>query len=166
MKLKRILAFALALLTPLTLAACGARQQPESAPESSASGGESETPQPPSEAKLRLLIDGAEQQIEWEDNDSVAALKALAQSAPLTVVTSRYGGFEQVGGLGSRLPKNDVRITTQPGDVVLYSGDKLVLFFGSNTWEYTRLGRISAGSAELEALLGAESATITITYGG
>lgn len=166
MKLKRIFAFALALLTPLTLAACGARQQPEPAPESFASGGGSEAPQPPSEAELRLLIDGAEQQIEWEDNDSVAALKALAQSAPLTVVTSRYGGFEQVGGLGSRLPSDDVRITTQPGDVVLYSGDKLVLFFGSNTWEYTRLGRISAGSAELEALLGAESATITITYGG
>lgn len=164
MKLKRTLALALALTAPFCAAACGAQPRPEPAPQSSASSVESEA-RPSSEAELRLCIDGAEQRVEWEDNDSVAALKALAQSAPLTVETSRYGGFEQVGPLGSRLPSDDERITARPGDVVLYSGDKIVLFFGSNTWEYTRLGRITA-DADLSALLGAESATITITYGG
>ena len=78
---------------------------------------------------------------------------------------SMYGGFEQVGALGITLPRNDTRITTQPGDVILYSGNQIVVFYGSNTWAYTRLGRISDKTQdELTKLLSNGSVTITITY--
>ena len=78
---------------------------------------------------------------------------------------SNIGGFEQVGALGITLPRNDTRITTQPGDVLLYSGNQMVVFYGSNTWAYTRLGRISDKTQdELTKLLSNGSVTITITY--
>ena len=110
---------------------------------------------------MRLKVDDTVLAVEWEDNESVKALKALA---PLTVKMSRYGGFEQVGALGRRLPRDDVRITTSPGDIVLYSGNQIVIFYGSNTWEYTRLGRITGMTpAELEGLLGKSGVTLKIS---
>ena len=76
---------------------------------------------------------------------------------------SMYGGFEQVGSLGQSLPRNDVQTTTSAGDIVLYSGNQIVVFYGSNSWAYTRLGRISDKTAEeLTALLGNGDVTITI----
>ena len=74
-----------------------------------------------------------------------------------------YGGFEQVGPLGRTLPRNDVQITTEPGDLVLYAGNQLVVFYGSNTWAYTQLGHITDKTqAELTDLLGSENAVIEI----
>ena len=56
---------------------------------------------------------------------------------------SMYGGFEQVGSIGQSLPRNDKQITTEPGDIVLYSGNQIVVFYGSNSWSYTKLGHIT-----------------------
>ena len=103
--------------------------------------------------------------VTWEDNESVAALKELVKEAPLTVPMSMYGGFEQVGSLGTSLPRNDRQTTTQAGDVVLYAGNQLVLFYGSNSWAYTRLGRIADKSApELKELLGGGDVTVSLTW--
>ena len=102
--------------------------------------------------------------VEWENNESVSALKELASESPITIQTSLYGGFEQVGSIGHSLPRNDERITAQAGDIVLYSGNQLVVFYGSNTWAYTRLGHITDKTpSELTALLGNDNATITIS---
>ena len=77
---------------------------------------------------------------------------------------SMYGGFEQVGEIGTSLPRNDVQTTTSAGDIVLYSGNQIVLFYGSNTWSYTRLGRIEGMSqAQLSRLLGGDPVTVTIS---
>ena len=115
--------------------------------------------------KLKLTVNGEAVDVEWEENKAVEALREAAKSGPLTVNTERYGGFEQVGPLGRRLPTDDKRTTTAPGDIVLYSGDRMVLFFGSNTWEYTRLGKITGRTpAELTALLDREQATVTVTF--
>lgn len=112
------------------------------------------------EEAMRLKVDDTILAVEWEDNESVKALKSLA---PLTVKMSRYGGFEQVGGLGRRVTREDVRIRTSPGDIVLYSGNQIVIFYGSNTWEYTRLGRIEGMTpAELTELLDKPGVTLTI----
>ena len=109
---------------------------------------------------MQLMINGVGVAVEWEDNDSVKALQGLL---PLTVEMHRYGGFEQVGGLGQALPRNDKRITTKAGDIVLYSGNQIVIFYGSNTWAYTKLGRITdKTSSQLSDLLGDSDATITI----
>ena len=105
--------------------------------------------------ELKMKIDGQELTVIWEDNESVDALLALASESPITVEMSMYGGFEQVGSLGTSLPRNDVQTTTQVGDIVLYSGNQIVVFYGSNSWAYTRLGRIDGlSSSELTDLLG------------
>ena len=113
--------------------------------------------------ELTMKINGKTVTAEWEDNESVSALKELASESPITIQTSLYGGFEQVGSIGRSLPRNDERITAQAGDIVLYSGNQMVMFFGSNTWAYTKLGHITNKTpAELNALLGNDNATITI----
>ena len=114
--------------------------------------------------ELKMRINGQELTVIWEGNESVDALLALASDSPITVEMSMYGGFEQVGSLGTNLPRNDVQTTTQAGDIVLYSGNQIVVFYGSNSWAYTRLGRIEGMSAdELTVLLGGGSVTLTIT---
>lgn len=100
------------------------------------------------EKSLRLLINDTEVTVDWEENESVETLMNLASAGPLTVQMSMYGGFEQVGSLGTSLPRNDVQTTTQAGDIVLYSGNQIVVFYGSNSWAYTRLGRITNVSAQ------------------
>ena len=113
---------------------------------------------------LTLRINDVPVAVTWEDNASVAALKELVQENPLTVSMSRYGGFEQVGSLGSRLPSSDARTTTTPGDIVLYASNQIVIFYGSNSWAYTRLGHITDhDAAGMTELLGNANVTITIS---
>lgn len=111
--------------------------------------------------ELTLKIDGIEVDVIWTDNDSVKALKNLVKNG-LTINMSKYGGFEQVGSIGSTLPSVDTRITTNPGDIVLYSANQIVIFYDSNTWSYTKLGHINLSKSELVELLG-EVDSITIT---
>ena len=112
---------------------------------------------------MRLLINNSEVSVSWENNESVAALTDLVKTEPLEVNMSMYGGFEQVGSLGKSLPRNDKQTTTQAGDIVLYSGNQIVLFYGSNSWAYTRLGRITDKSAsELTQLLGNGNVTVCL----
>ena len=114
------------------------------------------------EPMLLLTIDGTAVDVQWENNAAVAELYALAQNA-ITVITSAYGGFEQVGSLPQSFSRNDVQMTTQPGDIVLYSGNQLVVFFGSNSWSYTKLGHINGLSAdELAVLLDKEQTVIEL----
>ena len=110
-----------------------------------------------------ILITGeTEVPVTWEDNPSV---DALADLLPLTVEMSMYGGFEQVGPIGQELPANDEQTETQPGDIVLYAGDQIVIFYGTNAWAYTRLGHIDLPQEEMENLLGHGDVTITISAG-
>ena len=116
------------------------------------------------EAMLQMKIGEVPVDVEWEDNGSVDALNELCRETPLTIQMSMYGGFEQVGSIGQSLPREDSQTTTQAGDIVLYSGDQMVVFYGSNSWAYTRLGHITDKSpAELEELLGNGDVDITIS---
>ena len=118
------------------------------------------------EKTLRLWSGDTEVAVDWEENESVDALLRLASAEPLAVPMSRYGGFEQVGSRGASLPRNDAQTTTQAGDIVLYSGNQIVVFYGSNSWAYTRLGRITdKTAAELAALLGNSDVTLTLSCG-
>lgn len=112
---------------------------------------------------LELKINDTAVTVNWENNASVRALHELVQNAPLTINMSPYGGFEQVGSLGTSITRNDVQTTTQPGDMVLYSGNQIVIFYGSNSWAYTRLGKISGMSdQEIKELLKGNNVTVTI----
>ena len=120
--------------------------------------------EPDQEADTMVLtINGETVSVEWEDNESVEALMDLVSKEPLSIQMSMYGGFEQVGSIGTSLPRNDVQTTTEAGDIFLYSGDQIVVFYGSNFWAYTRLGRITDKNVyELAEMLGKEDATISV----
>ena len=121
--------------------------------------GEIVTDEAQEESEMRLTIGEREVPVTWEDNASVAALKGLL---PLTVRMSMYGGFEQVGPIGQSIVRDDVQTTTAPGDIVLYSGNQIVLFYGSNAWAYTRLGHVDLSEQEMKDLLGGGDVTIAI----
>ena len=87
-----------------------------------------------------------------EDNAAVAALLERMEEGVITLQMSDYAGFEKVGALGTSLPSSDRPTTTQAGDIVLYQGDLIVLFYGSNSWNYTRLGQIEELNGWQEAL--------------
>lgn len=95
------------------------------------------------------------------DNNPVEASNNLAKDG-LTINMSKYGGFEQVGSIGSSLPSADTRITTIPGDIVLYTSNQIVIFYDSNTWSYTKLGHINLSKSELTDLLGDEDVVLTL----
>ena len=102
---------------------------------------ETETEEP--EMTLQMTIGGTAVNVKWEENESVEALKALCKDGPLTIQMSMYGGFEQV--------------------IVLYSGNQLVVFYGSNAWAYTRLGHVTDKTAqEMSELLGSGDVTVII----
>ncbi|MCM1333881.1 MAG: cyclophilin-like fold protein [Bacteroides sp.] len=101
-----------------------------------------------------------------EDNESAAALRELLSEGALTLSASNYGGFEKVCPLGTSLPRNDRQTTTRAGDICLYNGNQIVLFYGSNAWSYTPLGKITgADSAELERVLSGEETELTLSLG-
>ncbi|MGN0256458.1 MAG: cyclophilin-like fold protein [Chordicoccus sp.] len=115
-------------------------------------------------AALQMTIGGTPVSVSWEDNESVDALKELVSDEPLTIQMSMYGGFEQVGSLGTSLPRDDVQTMTSAGDIVLYSGNQIVVFYGSNSWAYTRLGKITDKTAdEMTQLLGNGDVEITLS---
>lgn len=106
-------------------------------------------------------IANTEVDVYWLDNNSVKELKKLAKDG-LTIELHQYGGFEQVGSLGSTIKSNDSSITTNAGDICLYQSNQIVFFYGSNTLSYTKLGHINLTKTELVELLGEED-TVTIT---
>ena len=113
--------------------------------------------------KMYITINGNTLEVTLENNSSVDALVERLKQSDVIYTASDYGGFEKVGGLGFSLPTNNSQITTQAGDVILYSGNQIVLFYGSNSWSYTRLGKINGHSvSELKSLLGAGKGDVTV----
>jgi hypothetical protein len=116
------------------------------------------------ENMLKFFINDEEIQVIWEENESVEALKNLAKDKTITIDMSMYGDFEQVGSIGQSIPRNDKQMTTSAGDIVLYSGNQLVVFYGSNSWAYTKLGHIENTSAEeMKKRLGSGGVNVTIS---
>ena len=98
------------------------------------------------------------------DNSATKRLKELLAQNSIIVNMSDYGGFEKVGSLGASLPRNDTQTTTSSGDIILYNGNQLVIFYGSNSWSYTRLGKIdNSTQQELRSILGSGNVTVTLS---
>ena len=114
---------------------------------------------------MRMKIGSTEVQVTWEENEAVDALREIVKEAPLTVSMTMYGGFEQVGPLGVTLPSNDVDTVTEAGDIVLYNSSMMVVFYGTNSWPYTRLGHVTDKSAEeMSELLSNGDVKITLSF--
>ena len=114
--------------------------------------------------RIKITISGKTLPVKIEDNKATKALVAALREATITYEADDYGGFEKVGPLGRSLPTSNSQITTQAGDVILYSGNQIVLFYGSNSWSYTRIGKIEYGTnEELKSFLKAGQGKITVT---
>ena len=89
------------------------------------------------------------------DNSSAMAFYELLEKGPVTIKMTDYGNFEKVGPLGTKLPRNDTQITTQAGDIILYQGNQITIYYDTNSWNFTRLGKVDGVTqAELKKILG------------
>lgn len=111
--------------------------------------------------KMNLQIGNSSFTATLESNTAVDALVDMMREAPVVIQMSDYSGFEKVGSLGTSLPTSNKQTTTQSGDIVLYNGNQIVIFYGSNSWSYTRLGRIDDLSGWKDAL---GSGDVTVTF--
>ena len=94
------------------------------------------------------------------DNSSATAFYQLLKKGPLTVDMHDYGNFEKVGPLGTTLPRNDTQITTTAGDIILYQGNQITIYYDTNSWNFTRLGKVVS---TLRQNSGTASSTTSIT---
>ena len=116
------------------------------------------------EQKMYITIDGQTQAVTLVDNQATKTLVEKLQQAPVTVTLNSSGDFEIWGALGFSLPTSNEQINAQPGDVILYNGSNICIFYGTNSWSYTRLGKIDGLSeSQLRTFLKAGESNITIT---
>ncbi len=114
--------------------------------------------------KMYITIDGRTEAITLVNNSATQALVAKLQEAPVTVTLNSSGGFEIWGALGFSLPTSNEQINAQPGDVILYNGSNICMFYGTNSWSYTRLGKIDGlTESELRTFLKAGHSNISVT---
>lgn len=111
--------------------------------------------------KMKLQIENSTFTATLESNAAVDALIEMMNDSPVTIQMSDYSGFEKVGSLGTSLPADDSQTTTRAGDIVLYNGNQIVIFYGSNSWSYTRIGKIDDLSGWEDAL---GSGDVTVTF--
>ena len=115
-------------------------------------------------SQMYITINDNKLEVTLAKNESVAALIEILKQSDIVYTADDYGGFEKVGNFGHALPRNDTQIKTEAGDVILYQGNQFVLFYGSNSWSYTRIGKINGYSAqELRTLLCAGEGKVQVT---
>ena len=109
-------------------------------------------------------VNGKALKILAAENSSADAFIDLLKTGDVTIEMHDYGSFEKVGPLGTTLPRNDEQITTEPGDVILYQGDQITIYYDVNNWSFTRLGKVQdLSQAELKDILGSGNVTVTFS---
>lgn len=106
---------------------------------------------------IKLTVEGGKTfTVTLEDNSSAQVLKEHLAKRNITVEMNDYGDMEKVGSLGISLPRNDRQTTTGPGDIILYLGNNLVIYYDTNSWNFTRIGKVDGVSTrkEMRDLLG------------
>ena len=111
---------------------------------------------------MKLYFNDTEVPVIWENNQTVQELMEEAGKEDVVVQMSMYSDNEQVGSLEKSYTKDDEQITTHSGDIVLYSGNKIVVFYGSNSWAYTRLGKMNIPKDDVTELLSNGDITLKI----
>ena len=114
--------------------------------------------------QIEIQIDGRAMTATLEDNSSADALLELLAQGPMVVDMHDYGSFEKVGSLPKRLPENNRQITTAPGDIILYQGNSITIYYDVNSWNFTRLGRVDGADGEtMRDFLGDGDPTVTFS---
>lgn len=169
--MKKIATVLLFICMLLTFTACANRPEASSVSDTpaAASGVSAQTDtlpeaEAPAERTVYLSASGTVFPVVLADNSSADALLELLTGGPLSIPMEDYGGFEKVGELEHELPANDEQITTAPGDVILYQGNRITVYYDTNTWNFTRLGRIeNVTREELLTVLGEGDITVTLS---
>ena len=172
-KSKKILCLLAAAVLTAAFSSCADSEKAENAAETQASQVYDNIPAQPtetfvtdmqnSENELFLIINNTKISAKLENNSSAQALIEKLAEGDITVEAHDYGNFEKVGELGFSLPTNDEQITVNAGDVILYQGDKLTVYYDENSWSFTKLGHIDIAQDELKALLGDGDVSITLS---
>ena len=161
------------LLAIFGLTACGTGETPAkpavSPPQAVVSPQQSPEPQPSEssvdstqeESALKITVGDYELTAAFADNPSAEEFRQLLAQGPVSVEMEDYGGFEKVGPLGTTLTRSDEQITTEPGDVILYQGNQITIYYGTNSWNFTRLAKID-DPTDLKAKLG--EGTVQVTF--
>lgn len=135
--MKKVVVLMLMVLLPIAMLLAGCKSQDYTGNTADDSGtGDI------SEMKMIVNVNGTEFKATMENNSAAETLMSMIESNPLELDLRDYGGFEKVGSLGFSLPSSNRQITTRSGDIVLYQGNQIVMFYGSNSWSYTKLGHI------------------------
>ena len=132
--MKKVCAIPIVLLLIVSLAACGGKTASDS--------DNNEETEDIEGMKINIQIDNSSFSATLEDNAATREFVGMMREAPVSIDMSDYSGFEKVGALGRSLTTDNHQITTNPGDIVLYNGNQIVIFYGSNSWSYTRIGKI------------------------
>ncbi len=111
---------------------------------------------------IKLKVNNHVFNVKLESNSAAKALMAKLKKGNITIYAEDYGNFEKVGELGFSLPRSDKYITTSLGDIVLYNGDEISLFYNSNSWSYTKLGKVQ-NTKDLKSILGTGDATLVFS---
>ena len=116
------------------------------------------------QTKVLLKVGGNTMTATLTDNEATRELTKLLEQGDIIIRMSDYGGFEKVGALPQSFPTSNTQITTVPGDIMLYQGNQMVIFYGSNSWSYTRLGKIDGATSDsLRQFLGNGDITMTLS---
>ena len=113
---------------------------------------------------MKITVNGRVLNATMADNSSAEALLERLEEAPITIEMEDYASMEKVGDLGFSLPRNDRPTDTEAGDIILYQGHNLVIYYDTNSWSFTRLGKIdNASQADLKAALGKGDVKVTLS---
>lgn len=113
---------------------------------------------------IKIKVNNKVLDVKLEDNEATKSLVERLKNGDISVKANEYGGFEKVGDLGFSLPRNDTSVTTSAGDIVLYQGNQISLFYNSNSWSYTKLGKVqNVSSKELKNILGSGDVSLVLS---
>ncbi len=154
--MKRIILLSIAVLLMVTESCSKQHEEPKSSDDNNVT---TEIPN-----QMLLKIGDKTLTVSLAKNSSVDALVDVLNNQAISIDMKDYGNMEKVGPLGHNLPQNDEQITAQPGDIILYQGNALVIYYAPNTWSFTRLGKIdNITTQELKSILGQGDVSVTLS---
>ena len=153
----KLIEIIISLLIALLSSACGV-------PVSSGSGTNTSDVTEVSQMQITVDVNGNKLTAALADSTAAKELAEKLKAEPVTVTLNEYGGFEKVGDLPWSLTKSDKQVSTEPGDIMLYQGDQMTIFYNSNSWSYTKLGHIeNTTQEELKTVFGEGDVTVTLS---
>ena len=150
--MKKLFVICLALVLVMGFTACESTSQLSESETASIDSNNTAETEDMTTMKMSVTIGDQSFNATLEDNAATRELVKMMGEEPISINMDDYSGFEKVGSLGRSLTTDNKQITTQPGDIVLYSGNQIVMFYGSNSWSYTRIGKIDDLSGWEDAL--------------